>query len=80
MKNYLKIFSIIFLSVVIFFSISLFGLKIYFQETNNDKLIVLGPDNENIIIKPKDPGGKKVSNLDIEILNKEYGFFNKDED
>ena len=41
----------------------------YFQETNNDELIVLGPDNENIIIKPKDPGGKKVSNLDIEILN-----------
>ena len=69
MKNYLKIFSIIFLSVGIFFSISLFALKIYFQETNNDKLIVLGPDNENIIIKPKDPGGKKVSNLDIEILN-----------
>ncbi len=69
MRNYLKIFSIIFLSVGIFFSISLFALKIYFQETNNDKLIVLGPDNENIIIKPKDPGGKKVSNLDIEILN-----------
>ena len=69
MNNYLKIFSIIFLSVGIFFSISLFALKMYFQETNNDELIVLGPDNENIIIKPKDPGGKKVSNLDIEILN-----------
>ena len=69
MNNYLKIFSIIFLSVGIFFSITLFGLKIYFQETNNDKLIVLGPDNENIIIKPKDPGGKKISNLNIEILN-----------
>ena len=52
-----------------FFSISLFGLKIFFQETDNDKLIVLGPENENIIIKPKDPGGKKISNLDIEILN-----------
>ena len=69
MKNYLKIFSMIFLSVGIFFSISLFALKIYFYETNNDKLIVLGPDIENIITKPKDPGGKKVSNLDIEILN-----------
>ena len=69
MRIYLKIFSIIFLSVGIFFSISLFALKMYFQETNNDELIVLGPDNENIIIKPKDPGGKKVSNLDIEILN-----------
>ena len=69
MNNYLKIFSIIFLSFGIFFSISLFAFKIYFQETNNDKLIVLGPDNENIIIKPKDPGGKKILNLDIEILN-----------
>ena len=69
MKNYLKIFSIFLISVGIFFSISLFALKIYFQENNNEKLIVLGPDNENIIIKPKDPGGKKVWNLDIEILN-----------
>ena len=69
MNNYLKIFSLFFLSVGIFFSISLFALKIFFQETDNDKLIVLGPDNENIIIKPKDPGGKKISNLDIEILN-----------
>ena len=69
MSNYLKIFSLIFLSVGIFFSISLFTLKIFFKETDNDKLIVLGPDNENIIIKPKDPGGMKISNLDIEILN-----------
>ena len=69
MNNYLKIFSITSLSLGIIFSISLFFLKIYFQETNNDKLIVLGPDNENIIIKPRDPGGKKISNLDIEILN-----------
>ena len=65
----MKIFSLFFLSVGIFFSISIFALKIFFQETDNDKLIVLGPDNENIIIKPKDPGGKKISNLDIEILN-----------
>ena len=69
MNNYLKIFSLFFLSVGIFFSISLFALKIFFQETQNDKLIVLGPENENIIIKPKDPSGKKISNLDIEILN-----------
>ncbi len=69
MKNYLKIFSIFFLSIGIFLSISLYALKIFFQETNNDRLIILGPDNENIIIKPKDPGGKKISNLDIEILN-----------
>ena len=69
MNNYLKIFSIIFLSVGIFFPISLFALKILFQKTNDSELIVLGPDNENIITKPKDPGGKKISNLDIEILN-----------
>ena len=69
MNNYLKIFSIFFLSVGIFFSIGLFALKIFFQKTNNSELIILGPDNENIITKPKDPGGKKISNLDIEILN-----------
>ncbi len=69
MNNYLKIFSIFFLSVGIFFSIGLFALKILFQKTDNSELIILGPDNENIITKPKDPGGKKISNLDIEILN-----------
>ncbi len=69
MKNYLKMFCIFFLSVGIFFSISLFALRIFFQETDNDKLIVLGPDNENVTIIPKDPGGKKISNLEIEILN-----------
>ena len=69
MNNYLKIFSIFFLSVGIFFSISLFALKIFFQETDSDKLIALGPDNKTIISKPIDPGGKKISNLDIEILN-----------
>ncbi len=69
MNNYLKIFSISFLIVGIFFSIGLFALKIFFQDTDNVKLIVLGPDNENVIIKPKDTGGKKISNLDIEILN-----------
>ena len=69
MNNYLKIFSIFFLSVGMVFSISLFALKIFFQENDNDTIIVIGPENENIITKPKDPGGKKISNLDIEILN-----------
>ena len=69
MNNYLKILSIFFLSVGILFSIGLFALKIFFQKTNNSELIILGSDNENIITKPKDPGGKKISNLDIEILN-----------
>ena len=78
MNNYLKIFSLFFLSVGIFFSISLFALKIFFQETDNDKLIVLGPENENIIIKPKDPGGKKISNLDIEILNNKDALIKKE--
>ena len=69
MNTHLKIFSMLFLSVGIFLSIGLFALKIFFQESYQDKLIVLGPDNDNVIIKPKDPGGKKISNLDIEILN-----------
>ncbi len=69
MNNYIKIFSIFFLSLGIFFAIGLFALKIIFQETNIDKLIVLGPDNKTIISKPIDPGGKNISNLDIEILN-----------
>ena len=69
MNNYLKIFSLFFLSLGIFFAIGLFALEIIFQKTDNDKLIVLGPDNKSIISKPLDPGGKKISNLDIEILN-----------
>ena len=69
MNNYLKIFSLFFLSLGILFAIGLFALKIVFQETDSDKLIVLGPDNKSIISKPLDPGGKKISNLDIEILN-----------
>ena len=69
MNNYLKILSIIFLSVGIIFSIGLFTLKVFFQETSKDQLVVLGPDNKNIITEPKVPGGKKISNLDIEILN-----------
>lgn len=69
MINYLKIFSLFFLSLGIFFAIGLFALKIIFQETDSDKLIVLGPDNKSFISKPLDPGGKKISNLDIEILN-----------
>ena len=69
MNNYLKIFSLFFLSLGIFFAIGIFALKIVFQETDSDKLIILGPDNKSIISKPLDPGGKKISNLDIEILN-----------
>ena len=69
MNTYLKIFSIFFLSIGIFFSIGLFALKIFFQKTYNNELVVLGPGKENIITKPKHPGGKKISNLDIEILN-----------
>jgi len=69
MNNYLKIFSIFLLSVGILFSMGLFALKIYYDGTYNNKLVILGPENENIIIKPDDQGGKKISNLDIEILN-----------
>ena len=69
MKKYLKISIIIFLSTGVFFSLGLFALKIIFEENNEKELIVLGPDNKDIFTIPKDVGGKKVSNLDIEILN-----------
>ena len=69
MKNYLKIFVIIFLSTGILFSLGLFALKIIFQGKINNELVVLGPDKKDIISIPKGLSGKKVSNLDIEILN-----------
>ena len=69
MKKYLKISIIIFLSTGVFFSLGLFALKIIFEENNEKELIVLGPDSKDIFTIPKDVGGKKVSNLDIEILN-----------
>ena len=53
----------------VFSSLGLFALKIIFEEKNEKELIVLGPDNRDIFTIPKDVGGKKVSNLDIEILN-----------
>ena len=75
MKKYLKISTIIFLSTGVFFSLGLFALKINFEENIEKELIILGPDNKDIITKPKDVGGKKVSNLDIEILNNEKALF-----
>ena len=69
MKKYLKISIILFLSMGVFSSLGLFALKIIFEEKNEKELIVLGPDNRDIFTIPKDVGGKKVSNLDIEILN-----------
>ena len=68
-KIYLKISIILFLSTGVFFSLGLFALKIIFEEKNEKELIVLGPDNKDIFTIPKNVGGKKVSNLDIEILN-----------
>ena len=69
MKKYLKISIILFLSTGVFSSLGLFALKIIFEEKNEKELIVLGPDNRDIFTIPKDVGGEKVSNLDIEILN-----------
>ena len=69
MKKYLKISIIVFLSTGVSFSLGLFALKIIFEENNEKELIVLGPDNKDIFTIPRDVGGKKVSNLDIEILN-----------
>ena len=69
MKKYLKISIILFLSTGVFSSLGLFALRIIFEEKNEKELIVLGPDSKDIFTIPKDVGGKKVSNLDIEILN-----------
>ena len=69
MKNYLKISVIVFLSTGILFSLGLFALKIIFKGKIDNELVVLGPDKKDIISIPKGLSGKKVSNLDIEILN-----------
>ena len=69
MNRLFKTLSVIFLSFGILFLIFLFGLKIIFKNNINDDLIVIGPDNLDVISIPKDKGGLKVSNLDIEILN-----------
>ena len=74
MKKYLKVSIILFLSMGVFSSLGLFALKIIFEEKNEKELIVLGPDNKDIFTIPKDVGGKKVSNLDIEILNNKKAF------
>ena len=78
MKNYLKITIIIFLSTGIFFSLGLFALKIIFEKNDNDELVILGPDNKDIFTIPKDVGGKKVPNLDIEILNNKKALVTKE--
>ena len=69
MNNFLKTSSFILLSSGTLFLLTLFGLKIFFQKNMNNDLIILGPDKEEVISIPKDKGGLKVSNLDIEILN-----------
>lgn len=69
MNNFLKTLSFILLSSGTLFLLTLFGLKIFFQKNMNNDLIILGPDKEEVISIPKDKGGLKVSNLDIEILN-----------
>ena len=69
MNNFLKTSSFILLSSGTLFLLTLFGLKIFFQKNMNNDLIILGPEKEQVISIPKDKGGLKVSNLDIEILN-----------
>ena len=63
MKNYLKITIIIFLSLGIFFSLGLFALKIIFEKNNNDELVILGPDNKDIL-----PFQKKLVEKKYQIL------------
>ena len=69
MINYLKLSAYFFLGVGILFSLGIFALKIFFYDNHNDSLIILGPDNADVILKPSDPKGLKVPNLDVEILN-----------
>ena len=69
MNNFSKTLSFILLSSGTLFLLTLFGLKIFFQKNMNNDLIILGPEKEEVISIPKDKGGLKVSNLDIEILN-----------
>jgi cell division septation protein DedD len=69
MINYLKLSAYFFLGVGVLFSLGIFALKIFFYDNHNDSLIILGPDNADVIVKPSDPKGLKVPNLDVEILN-----------
>ena len=69
MINYLKLSAYFFLGVGVLFSLGIFALKIFFYDNHNDSLIILGPDNADVILKPSDPKGLKVPNLDVEILN-----------
>ena len=69
MINYLKLSAYFFLGVGVLFSLGIFALKIFFYDNHNNSLIILGPDNADVIVKPSDPKGLKVPNLDVEILN-----------
>ena len=69
MNLFLKTSSFILLSTGTLFLLTLFGLKTFFHKKMNDDLIILGPEKANVISIPKDKGGLRVSNLDIEILN-----------
>jgi hypothetical protein len=69
MINYLKFFSLTFLGIGVLFCLSIFALKFFFYDNNDEELIVLGPGNFDIISKPNDPKGLQVPNLDIQILN-----------
>ena len=69
MNQFLKISSFFLLSSGMLSLLTLFGLKIFLQTNMNNDLIILGPEKVNVISIPKDKGGLKISNLDIEILN-----------
>ena len=69
MINYLKLSSLTFLGLGVLFSLGIFALKIFFYDDFHEDLIVLGPNNLDLISKPSNPKGLKVPNLDIEILN-----------
>jgi uncharacterized membrane protein len=49
MINYLKLSAYFFLGVGVLFSLGIFALKIFFYDNHNDSLIILGPDNADVI-------------------------------
>ena len=72
MLKFFKIASLFFLVIGIIASMSVFAFKIIFDTPVNENLVVLGPDDIEVYSKPIDAGGFKVTNLDIDILNKLY--------
>ena len=75
---FLKWTSLFFVSIGLISSLSIFAFKILFHTEDKDVLTILGPDIIKVYTKPKILGGKKVANLDIEILNNRTALINNE--